>query len=82
MEGFRRQDPLDVPQIAVPVAVPEAAIKLTSLTSEKNYHAVGYLITIEFYYLLQSGNYTKPQRIKKMGGWFAPHKPSNSNYRI
>ena len=47
-------------QISVSVAVPEAALNLTSLTAEKKSHAVGDLITIAFYDILRSGEYTKP----------------------
>ena len=56
-----------MPQIAAPVAVTEAALKLASLVVEKKRHALRCLITIAFYYLLRSGKYTKPHRIKQNG---------------
>ena len=65
IEGFRFQDLTSVPQIAVPLAVPESDLRITSPTVDKNLQVVGYLITIAFYYLLWSGNYTKPWRIKQ-----------------
>ena len=67
IEGFQRQDPPTVPQIAAPVAVPEAALKLTSIKADKKSHTMGYLVTIDLYYLLRSGEYTKPRRIKRNG---------------
>ena len=56
-----------MPRISVPVAVPESSLNLSSLTVDKRSHNVGYLITIDFYYLLQSCKYTKPLRIKRNG---------------
>ena len=67
VEGFRRQDPPAIPQMAVPVQVPETARRLAYLTSDPHQQAVGDLTVIAFYYLLRSGEYTKPRLVKRNG---------------
>jgi hypothetical protein len=67
VEGFRRQDPPAIPQMAVPVEVPETARRLAYLTSDPRQHAVGDLCVIAFYFLLRSGEYTKPRLVKRNG---------------
>ena len=67
VEGFRRQDPPAIPQMAVPVEVPETAKRLVYLTSDPRQHAVGDLSVIAFYFLLRSGEYTKPRLVKRNG---------------
>ena len=59
-----------MPQIAVPVAVPEADLNIPSLTADKKIHVVGGLITISFSYLFRNGEYTKPRKIKRNGRLF------------
>lgn len=63
IEGLRRQDAPPVPQLAVPIDVPvqvyRAAHVLQSTTPAKQ--AMGDLALIGFYYLLRSGEYTKPR---------------------
>ena len=66
-EGFRRQDPPSIPQLAVPVELPEMAAHLAYLTKNEHAHAVGDLITIAFYFLLRSGEYTKPRMVQRNG---------------
>ena len=39
VEGFRRQDPPAIPQMAVPVEVPETAKRLVYLMSDPRQHA-------------------------------------------
>ena len=63
VESFRRLYPASIPQIAVPLDVPEAAIKMRYLTPNACKHATVDLTNIAFYYLLRSGEYTK--RIKE-----------------
>jgi len=55
VESFRRQDPPVIPQIAVPVEVPETARRLAYLTSNPRQHATGDLSMIAFYFLFRSG---------------------------
>ena len=68
VEGLRRQDSPPIPQLAVPVSVPEEACKrgLTSLCPKEQ--ATGDLINIATYYLLQCGEYTAPQLVKWHNG--------------
>ena len=61
LEGFRREDPPVVPQLAVPVEVPHAAYKAAYTTSCKIEKAKADLALIAFYYLLRVGEYTKPK---------------------
>ena len=61
LEGYRREDPPSTPQLAVPVAVPEACFKIAYQTNNPINHAVGDLALIAFYYLLRVGEYTKPK---------------------
>ena len=67
IEGFTRSDPPAIPQMAVPVEVAETAAKLGYLTANKRAQAVGDLTLIAFYYLLRSGEYTKPRKIRRNG---------------
>ena len=71
LEGFRRDDPPAIAQLAVPVAVPNKALALAYATSCPLQQAAGDLIIIAFYFLLRSGEYTKPKRIKENGQWSA-----------
>ena len=47
--------------------VPETARRLAYLTSDPRQHAVGDLSVIAFYFLLRSGEYTKPRLVKRNG---------------
>ena len=67
LEGFSRADPPATPQLAVPAAVPARALKLGYLTSNPRSRAVGDLVNIGFFFLLRSGEYTKPRQIKRNG---------------
>ena len=55
--------------MAVPVAVPEEAWRLAYATEDKLQAAAGDLTIIAFYFLLRSGEYTKPRRIRRNGKW-------------
>ena len=61
IEGFRREDPPVVPQLAVPFEVPHAAYKTAYTTSCKIEKAKADLALVAFYYLLRVGEYTKPK---------------------
>ena len=63
MEGYRRADPPPVPQLEVPIAIPNACFKQAVSSSKPQIEATGHLILIAFYYLLGVGEYTKPKVI-------------------
>jgi hypothetical protein len=67
VEGFKRQDPPAIPQMAVPIDVPEAALALAYAVGTNRTEAVGDLTIVAFYYLLRSGEYTKPRKVKRNG---------------
>jgi hypothetical protein len=67
VEGFKRSDPPAIPQMAVPVSVPEMAARLGYITNNPRAQAVGDLTLIAFYYLLRSGEYTKPLTVLRNG---------------
>jgi hypothetical protein len=67
VEGFKRSDPPAIPQMAVPVSVPEMAARLGYITNNPRAQAVGDLTLIAFYYLLRSGEYTKPRKVLRNG---------------
>ena len=71
VEGWRREDPPAVPQLAVPVTVPthlaETAYSNSLDTSSHFEKAVADLALIAFYYLLRVGEYTKPRFVTRQG---------------
>jgi hypothetical protein len=68
VEGFRRQDPPSVPQLAVPITVPNLCYQASLRpTATKQDQAAGQLTLIAFYYLLRVGEYTKPKYNTKNG---------------
>ncbi len=69
IEGMRRQDPPSIPQVAVPVIVAEEACRLGQATGDQIQTAAGQLAIIAFYFLLRSGEYTKPRRVRRNGSW-------------
>ena len=68
IEGMRRQDPLPRPQLAIPVKVVKTAAKIAQGNDDRKMHAVTDLMTIAFYYLLRSGEYTKPKFVRTKKG--------------
>ena len=67
VEGFRREDPLSTPQLAVPVSVPHTCFKAGLLSQNTKIMACGCLANIAFYFLLRVGEYTKPRFIIRNG---------------
>ena len=65
VEGFRREDPPSIPQLAVPITVPNQCITLTQHSTDDGNIATAQLIIIAFYYLLRVGEYTKPKYITR-----------------
>lgn len=61
IEGFRRDDPPPVPQLAVPVAVPNLCYEAGMKNGSSKATTIGNLALIAFYYLLRVGEYTKPK---------------------
>ena len=53
--------------MAVPKDVPETAQTLGYASGNAKYEAIGDLAIIAFYYLLRSGEYTKPRKVKRNG---------------
>lgn len=67
IEGWRREDPPVVPQLAVPVSVPNYLYTLGHASKNPKLRAVGNLSLIAFYYLLRIGEYTKPKFVYQNG---------------
>ena len=67
VEGFRRQDPPAVAQLAVPVEVAHTAVTAGMKSSNAKEQAIGDLVCIAFYYLLRVGEYTKPRMVTRNG---------------
>ena len=61
VEGFRREDPPSVPQLAVPVTLPHKAYTDGLASPEPFNRRTGCLILVAFYFLLKVGEYTKPE---------------------
>ena len=63
IEGFWSQELSCIPQMAVPVDVTEVDLHMAYLNSNTRSHAVGDLITAEFYFLLRSVEYTRTRMV-------------------
>ena len=67
VEGFRREDPPSIPQLAVPITVPNACFEASYQQENPRIQTAGSLIMIAFYYLLRVGEYTKPRMVTRGG---------------
>ena len=67
IEGMRRDDPLPRPQLAVPVKLVREASLLALQGKSSKHLAITDLMVIAFYYLLRSGEYTKPKYVTTNG---------------
>ena len=67
VEGYRREDPPPVPQLALPIIVPEELLKRGKESKNTTTQAIGDLTLIAFYYLLRVGEYTKPRMVTVNG---------------
>ena len=68
IEGYRREDPPTVPQLAIPITVPNMCYNMALLpSSNKGIKAGGCLILVAFYYLLRVGEYTQPRYVYRNG---------------
>lgn len=67
VEGYRREDPPAVPQLAIPISVPNVCFNNAQTSSDPCTQATGCMILIAFYYLLRVGEYTKPKYTTRNG---------------
>jgi hypothetical protein len=67
VEGFRREDPPSIPQLAVPISVPNACYKAGIQSANQKVRTSGCLVLVAFYYLLRVGEYTKPRYVTRNG---------------
>ena len=67
IEGYRRKDPPSVPQLAVPICVPNECFSSSRQSCSTLDRAVGELSLVAFYYLLRVGEYTKPRFVTRNG---------------
>jgi hypothetical protein len=67
VEGFRRSDPPSIPQLAIPVTVPNACFEASQAQSHPRIQTAGQLTLIAFYFLLRVGEYTKPRMVTRGG---------------
>lgn len=67
VEGFRREDPPSIPQLAVPISVPNLCYQAGKASKNDFKMATGCLTLIAFYYLLRVGEYTKPKFVTRNG---------------
>jgi hypothetical protein len=67
MEGFRREDPPSIPQLAVPISVPTLCYTAGQTSMDPKKKATGELILIAFYFLLRVGEYTQPKFVNQNG---------------
>ena len=63
LEGFRRDDPPAIPQLAVPSSLIRHIYETYATSSNAIVAATADLIIIAFYYLLRVGEYTKPRTV-------------------
>ena len=67
VEGYRREDPPAVPQLALPVSIPTHCRSSAYTRTCDKEKAIGDLTIIAFFYLLRVGEYTKPKFTTRNG---------------
>lgn len=67
VKGWRREDPLAIPQLVVPVTVPLQMAEAAYLNGSAFLKAIADLAFIGFFYLLRVGEYTRPQVVTRNG---------------
>jgi hypothetical protein len=67
VEGFRREDPPSIPQLAVPINVPNACYQAGIKSTDQKLRTTSCLVLVAFYYLLRVGEYTKPRFVTRNG---------------
>ena len=68
VEGLKRDDAPAVPQLALPITVPEHICKVGIASTNALTQAVGDLCIIAFYFLLRVGEYTAPRFVRLRNG--------------
>ena len=68
IEGLRRDDHPPIPQLSLPISVPNDCCARGLLSKSLYIQATGYLILIGFYYLLRCGEYTAPRYAQSCDG--------------
>ena len=58
MESYRQEDPLSIPNLAVPVIVPTHIYKAGMQSTDPKIQAAGCLSIVAFFFLLRVGEYT------------------------
>ena len=67
VKGWRRDDPLAIPQLAVPVTVPLQMAEEAYLTGTALQQTIANLALLGFFYLLRVGEYTQPRVVTRNG---------------
>jgi hypothetical protein len=67
VEGYRRDDPPAIPQLAVPITVASTSYQIACTSEDPKVEATGCMTIIAFYFLLRVGEYTKPRYITRNG---------------
>ena len=67
VEGFCRNDPPTVPQLAVPVVVAHSAFGTFASSPSPSVRRTSCLVIVAFYFLLRVGEYIKPRRVRRNG---------------
>ena len=82
IEGFRREDPPSIPQLAVPIMVPNLCYNAGIQSKCPFKQATGCLVIIAFFYLLRVGEYNPPRYVTRNGEKFGPLELSNSRLEM
>eukprot|EP00957_Ditylum_brightwellii_P071281 5418852-Ditylum_brightwellii.AAC.1 len=69
VKGIQRQDPLSIPQLAVPVSVPIECHRMAYAAKNIGVQAAADLALVAFYFLLRVGEYMLPHKVKQNGVW-------------
>jgi hypothetical protein len=64
---MRRDDPPSVPQLAIPITIPNMVYDAGISNADPHVQTVGCLTLIAFYYLLRVGEYTQPRFVYRAG---------------
>ena len=68
IEGHQRNNPPPIPQLTLPISVPNDRCARRVLSSSPYIQATGDVIIISFYYLLRCREYTTPRYFQRRNG--------------
>ena len=68
IKGIRRDDPPRIPQLALHISVSNECCVRGILSKLSYIQATGYLILIDFYFILRCGEYTSPHYVQRRTG--------------